>query len=200
MPLSKVVGHQYMPPSFEEDGLPSKEFLWDVYEMEVVDGSLTGMLIAKARPSHLFRHPDSAKMWNSRFVGKYAANTPHKDGYRCGRLMGKSFLTHRVVWKMCNDGLCPIQIDHKNGVRTDNRPDNLRAADNFINTKNAKRYKSNTSGVCGVYFKKGSGKWCAAVQSGNKRIFLGYFDTIGEAIAARRAGEKDAGFTARHGT
>lgn len=50
--------------------------------------------------------------------------------------------------------------------------------------------KNNTSGHKGVYWKKDKEKWQAYIQVHGKRIHLGYFDKIDDAIKAREEGEE----------
>lgn len=51
-------------------------------------------------------------------------------------------------------------------------------------------YRSNRSGVKGVYFDKKSGKWSAMITAG-RQIFLGLFLDKADAVAARKAAEVD---------
>ena len=46
------------------------------------------------------------------------------------------------------------------------------------------------SGVVGVSWNKGTGKWCSTIWINNKQYFLGYFRTIKEARIAREQAEK----------
>jgi hypothetical protein len=54
---------------------------------------------------------------------------------------------------------------------------------------NNKPMKNSTSGVRGVN-KRPDGRWTARISVRGKRIVLGYFDTLEEATAARKEGEK----------
>lgn len=47
-----------------------------------------------------------------------------------------------------------------------------------------KKYKNNTSGFRGVYHHKDGG-WVARIKRNNKRYYLGFFQTIDEAIEVR---------------
>ncbi len=51
-------------------------------------------------------------------------------------------------------------------------------------------YRTNTSGVKGVYYSKTRGKWIAQIMFRNKCFYLGGFDTIEDAAQARREAEK----------
>ena len=65
-----------------------------------------------------------------------------KNGYVKFRLNGKVFSVHRIIYKSFNpdwdiyDSSRDNQIDHKNGVRTDNRIVNLRVVNHSQNQQN----------------------------------------------------------------
>jgi len=50
---------------------------------------------------------------------------------------------------------------------------------------------NNTSGVRGVSWHKGRGKWCARIMFQGKSISLGYFDSLDEAKKAREEAETE---------
>ena len=81
-------------------------------------------------------------------------------------------------------------VDHINGDKTDNRKENLRLCQQNENARNRKRNKNNTSGVTGVRFHRQSGKWVARIKVNYRYIALGSYDTMEEAVIARKAGEE----------
>ena len=81
--------------------------------------------------------------------------------------------------------------DHINRNTFDNRKNNLRKATQEENAKNRTIRKDNTSGVTGVYWHKGTGKWQAGIGLNGKMKYLGVFDTYEEAIEARVKAEKE---------
>lgn len=81
------------------------------------------------------------------------------------------------------------QIDHKNGYRNDNRRSNLRYATARQNSINRKIQKTNTSGFVGVHYYKKYDKWLANISVNYKRIHLGYFTNLQDAIIARQEAE-----------
>jgi len=127
---------------------------------------------------------------------------PGKNGYYTVRLTVKGvprrFYVHRVVYAM-HHGEVRTRLDHSNGVKTDNRIENLRPATHSQNMHNARIAKTNTSGVKGVCYDKSRRKWVANVWLHNKQIHIGRFDTIeGATVACRNAREKLHGGYARH--
>ena len=88
-------------------------------------------------------------------------------------------------------GSWPIaEIDHINGVKDDNRFKNLREATRTENIRNQKLPRvDNASGVAGVSWYKKYGKWVARIQVHGKRISLGYFSNLCDAVTARKAAE-----------
>lgn len=138
--------------------------------------------------------------WRARYAGKEAFTADNGKGYRIGVIDDLRFKAHRVIWAI-HYGEWPIdQIDHINGVRDDNRISNLRVATRQENGRNASMYRSNTSGVCGVHWRKANGKWTAQITIDGRVKHLGYFTTIEAAAAARAVASRQHGFTDRHGT
>jgi len=82
------------------------------------------------------------------------------------------------------------QVDHINLVRDDDRWENLREATRSQNFANQRVYASNKLGVKGVSLVK-SGRFIAQIQVGQKKMFLGRFDTIEDASRAYTAAAKD---------
>lgn len=114
------------------------------------------------------------------------AGTMHPDGYIHTRVNGKFQLVHRIIWLYVNGKLPHRQIDHINGVRTDNRISNLRLVTNKQNSENRKLHSNNTSGHRGVTWDKETGKWMVQIRHLNKRRYVGRFDNIEEAALAAK--------------
>lgn len=81
-------------------------------------------------------------------------------------------------------------VDHINRNGLDNRRSNLRDSSNKQNQENTGLSKVNKPGVTGVYWHKQQQKWAASIGHNGKRIHLGYFDKLEDAIAARKEGER----------
>lgn len=175
--------------------IPSIPYLRKILICDAESGSLTW----RRRPRSMFVQDGHFNSWNKRCAGKPAINSPNGNGYLCGRIDNNLFLAHRVIWAMHHSEWPEFQIDHINGVRSDNRISNLRSVTQAENSKNVKLMAHNTSGYHGVRFRKDTSKWTAEIQSENVIYRLGNFHTKEEAIMARQAAEKDFGFHPNHG-
>lgn len=94
---------------------------------------------------------------------------------------------YRLVMGLTREDV-DVYIDHINGNKLDNRKSNLRIATKSENNTNIKRKSNNTSGYTGVKATK-SGKYVAQISFNNKRIHLGTYSTIEEAVQARHDAE-----------
>jgi hypothetical protein len=157
----------------------------------------TGLLKWNKRGREFFKTNRSFSSWNSKYGGKPCfVNNCH--GYLCGTIFKKKYLAHRIIWFYVT-GEWPDQVDHINGVKSDNRWGNLREVDKRENMKNTKRPITNTSGRVGVYWYEPYGKWLAKVSFKKGPKNLGYFDTFEEACEVRARAEKEFGFHENHG-
>ena len=135
---------------------------------------------------------DRDKSWNHRWVGEEAGSVL-QIGYCYINILNKPHLAHRLAWLFMM-GAWPArgqQIDHINGDRSDNRWCNLRLATQEQNSANQGIRANNKSGVKGVSWDKKKQMWVAMITKGRVQKFLGYFRTIPEAAAARRAAETE---------
>lgn len=98
----------------------------------------------------------------------------------------KNIRMHRLVMKIEGNDI----IDHINLNKADNRKENLRIVTNSQNRMNTRIPICNTSGTKGVCYVKSRDKWCAYISVNKKRITLGRYNNIEDAIAAREAAEK----------
>ena len=74
-------------------------------------------------PGYLI-YPDG-RIWSKK-TNKYMTGTPDKDGYHILQLNRKMYRIHRLVaLAYLPNPLSKSQINHKNGIRTDNRLENL---------------------------------------------------------------------------
>ena len=76
------------------------------------------------------------------------AGSPNGLGYRKIGVDGRYYLAHRLIWRMVTgDGPGPMQIDHINLDRDDNRIANLRLATQSQNNHNSRARRQGLKGV-----------------------------------------------------
>lgn len=151
----------------------------------------SGELVWKPRPGK--------SSFNAQVAGRPAFTSTDKDGYRKGSINKKHLRAHRVIWAMWN-GRWPVgQVDHINGDRADNRIVNLREATQTDNQRNRKRGKNNTSGVIGVRYREGIGRWSAEIKVNGKKLHIANCGCITAAMIQRKLAEKRYGFHKNHG-
>lgn len=111
----------------------------------------------------------------------YASRNVHNNGKQT------SIRMHRQIL-----GLIPgdgKECDHINRDGLDNRRANLRIAGRTINVRNHRRLINNSSGFNGVHWYARHNKWEAYIDVDGKRVHLGNYDEIEDAVEARQQGE-----------
>ncbi|WP_187989797.1 HNH endonuclease [Hafnia alvei] len=105
------------------------------------------------------------------------------SGY--GRLCidGQLYFTHRIIWKLIH-GYDPVDIDHINGIRSDNRISNLRDVSARENNRNIGLSRRNTSGYTGVVFCKRLKQWRVFIAVDKKKIAGGCYKSKIDAVLA----------------
>lgn len=150
--------------------LPDLELLRSWFSISETDGVL------------LWKHrQDARQAVNKRFAGK-PAGTLHSGGYITVRIDGALYFAHRIVWAIANGrDPFPLQVDHRDGKRRNNRPSNLRLATNGQNTANSAPRGTWPKGVAprsdGVGF-------VANISIHGKQIYLGSFPSPEQASEA----------------
>ena len=119
-------------------------------------------------------------------------------GYSIFSFMGKKYKAHRLAWLYVY-GVWPIELDHQNHIRDDNRISNLREVSRKQNMQNTKLYTSNSSGSVGVCWDKSRNRWMAQIRVSGKTVVLGRYKEIKDAIQARRDANTKYGFHKNHG-
>ena len=106
------------------------------------------------------------------------AGTINSKGYRQVKIDGKKYNAHRLIF-LIECGHLPDCLDHVNGIRDDNRIENLRECSPRENSRNTSKKSSNTSGIVGVYRNKARNKWQAQCSDKyGKQTHLGLFTDI----------------------
>lgn len=140
-----------------------------------------GFLIRKTKPR------------NGTNVGAIVGSK-HNKGYLTVRIDDKSYLIHRLVW-LWHKGYFPENcVDHINGIKTDNRIENLREISNQCNVRNCGNHKDNTSGVKGISWNSRKRLWSADIGVFRKHKSLGCYKDFSEAVLVRLAAEQCLGW------
>jgi len=106
----------------------------------------------------------------------------NNTGYISSMIDQKNYLHHRLAWLYTHGYFPPEDVDHIDGVRTNNRLENLRLASRYQNCQNAARRSDNSSGTPGVV--QVGKRWRSRVTLLGVHHHVGYFDT---SEAAREA-------------
>ena len=164
----------------------------------------TGKLFWRERTPDMFTEGKQSlehkcSKWNSCYANKEALKQTKNDGYKRGLIWRQTYPAHRIAWAVFYGSWPSDQIDHINGVKDDNRISNLRDVTHAENNKNKSMQSNNTSGVNGVRWNKADRKWRAFITVEKKFKYLGGFQEIEDAIAARKAAEVKYGFHPNHG-
>lgn len=131
--------------------------------------------------------PECPKKWNTRRAGK-VAGCMSRTGYININIPGHGpQRAHRLAWLYIFGHFPDGQIDHRNGIREDNRIDNLRIATPSDNALNKVMQKNNTSGFVGVSLDPQRKLWRARVSIHRVMHDIGFFHTPLEAHEARCA-------------
>lgn len=111
------------------------------------------------------------------------------EGYSQITIMGCNYYCHRIAYMLIHsiDTLSSeIILDHADGDKSNNRPDNLRLANKSTNGMNRGKQSNNSSGFKGVSFRKDRNKWLAKITKDGKAHHLGLFDSKEKAALAYR--------------
>lgn len=135
---------------------------------------------------------------HNKYEKEFTPRSITKQGYLQIGLFKRPYLVHRLIW-LYMTGKWPIEIDHINGDRRDNRWCNLREATPAENRKNMGLPINNKSGCRGVYWYPRYQKWEVTIRINGKHIYLGRYADYDEAVRVRKTAEVEHGFHENHG-
>lgn len=118
------------------------------------------------------------------------AGFKNDSGYMLCTIDQQTIRLHRAAWALHYGEMPRKHIDHINGIRDDNRIENLRLATVSENCQNSALRKTSKTGVKGVHFRKDTGKFSVTITVNKKTMHLGCFDKIEDAKAARLRAEE----------
>lgn len=150
---------------------------------------------------------------NFQFLWKKIRGGVRKTGVRAGtnfvspegtkyfqvRVCGKVVREHNLIW-LLEKGCWPQhEIDHVDGDGANNNIDNLRDVPHGTNSKNQRLNRRNVTGTPGIRWNKKNRKWSARIHRDGSDWWLGLFAKIEDAIAARKAAEREVKYHENHG-
>lgn len=148
-----------------------------------------------------FDYVDGNLIWKKAIrkdLNGHIAGTKHPKGYRSIYVCGRSYLAHRLIF-LFHHGYMPLQVDHIDNDKSNNRIENLRESSHSQNRCNSRMQQNNTSGHKNVSWDKTRNKWHVAIALKGKTVFIKRFDELNDAIhAANEARLKYHGVFARH--
>lgn len=145
------------------------DWYWHIFDYDAQTGSL-------------YRREVPGRERSAQHAGPITSKT--YQGYISLRVDGHTARGHRLVWQMHHREPAPEIIDHINGVRDDNRIENLRAATPHINTTNRRLCLRAHAPYRGVTFDATRGTYRGSIKVDGKTIDLGRHP-VAEVIAHR---------------
>ena len=159
------------------------------------------------RANELFHYePSSGKLFwkktttNRVKVGDEAGSFCNSTGYTNVFIDGKGYTLHRIAILLATGVYDKaVQVDHIDHDRGNNRLSNLRVVSHAENMRNQSLRNTNKTGVTGVSYTTRDRRWVAQIYIDKKNTNLGYFKTLEEAAAVRKAAEIKYGYHPNHG-
>jgi hypothetical protein len=124
--------------------------------------------------------PETGIITRRKNLGSYKAGgslgSVNSMGYLLMRFEGKSHKIHRLAWAIQTGEFPDGEVDHINGIKTDNRFINLRVVTKQVNQQNRHGPQSNsTTGFLGVA--QYGRKFTATIKIDKKTTYIGVFET-----------------------
>ena len=141
-----------------------------------------GQIFWRPRPYDTFATLGAAKTWHKRWAGK-RAGVLNAAGYRYVSFSKQRYLEHRIIYAM-HYAEVPDLLDHANHDSSDNRVENLRPASRVENGRNRVAKKRSTSRYLGVSWYTRDKMWSVQTKFGEKRMYLGRFESETDAAVA----------------
>lgn len=131
-------------------------------------------------------------------VGETVGTLHRRSGYINFMLDNVNYTASRLAWLYMTGKFPQYDIDHRNGIKSDNSFKNLRDVPIAFNMQNEVRpRKNNASGFMGVWWRKDRARWIATIRVNGRSMRLGSFATKQEANSAYLAAKRihHPGFT-----
>lgn len=124
-----------------------------------------------------FSQEHKTLVWKKSPSNRSTVGKPIGSLTECGYWRCKNQLVHRLIWLMFKGELPKNDIDHINGIRNDNRIENLREVTRMQNLWNRRNVK-------GYIYNPASKKYQVRIRNNYKHLHIGVYDTAEEAHQA----------------
>lgn len=111
----------------------------------------------------------------------------YHNGYIEALIDNKTVGLHRFIMNTPKD----FVTDHINRNASDNRKCNLRICNQYENCRNKSKTNRNNSGFKGIHLQKNMCKWECGIRKQFKRIYLGVYNKLEDAVRVRREKEQE---------
>lgn len=116
-------------------------------------------------------------------AGRFAGSKSTSTGYQGIQILGKRYQAHRIAVLWVTGENPSGDVDHINGIKSDNRWENLRCVSRTVNSQNIRSARSsNSTGLLGA--SKEGGRFRASIRHNGRLEFIGTFNTANEAHLA----------------
>ena len=106
------------------------------------------------------------------------------EGYIHIEFNNVKYKAHRLAW-FYEYGEWVNIIDHINGIRNDNRIENLRSVTSSENSLNRKYHRDNSRELLNIYYRKSKGFYEVIFRRGQKNHYIGGSKNLNTAINIR---------------
>ena len=157
-------------------------------------------MITQKRLKELFSYDEATGdlRWNVKSARRVKigdiAGTKTPNGHIQIRVDDEVYLAHRLVWTYMKGYHSEYDIIHIDGVKSNNKIDNLQEKTHQCVIRNIGNYSNNVSGVKGVSKIRRSGKWYACIRVNRKNINVGLYTKFADAVKARYEAEERYGW------
>jgi len=160
----------------------------------------TGDIYRRAPRASWFKRRQDFLTYKKRWMHKKVGHESQSTGYLYTHFFGNRYAVHRLAWFLGRQVWPEGEIDHINGIRSDNRWDNLRDVTKAENARNKRLSVRNTSGLQGVRWFEARSKWEAYISNPTGvREHLGTYGSLLDACCARKSKEGAYGYHVNHG-